>query len=349
MADYVGILGYGVYIPETFMTAAQVAEATNGKWAADAVEKKLGFSKKPIPGDDDGTQEMGVRAGLDAIKRTGIDPMDIDLILCVGEEWKEYPLTTSGIYIQEKIGAKNAWSIDVQQRCNTTVAAMKMAKDMILADPEINTAMVVGGYRNGDYIDYTDPAVSFMFNLAAGGGAVILQKNCGKNELLGTHIMTDGSLARDAGVEYGGTVNPINSLPKDIQEDILKRGNKSLRVFDDEHMKGRLNDVSMKNWFTCIDKAVEKSSLKRSDISFLNVLHFKKSMYNYMLKEFGLTEEQSVYLSEYGHVGQIDQVISMYEGEKQGKLKDGDVMVIIAAGIGYVWGASIVKWGPVNK
>jgi 3-oxoacyl-[acyl-carrier-protein] synthase-3 len=71
-------------------------------------------------------------------------------------------------------------------------------------------------------------------------------------------------------------------------------------------------------------------------------------MYKYMLDELGLRENQSVYLSEYGHIGQIDQFISIYEGEKQGKLKDGDVMVIIAAGIGYVWGASIVKWGHVK-
>jgi|YNPMSStandDraft_2_1061718.scaffolds.fasta_scaffold05472_3 3-oxoacyl-[acyl-carrier-protein] synthase-3 len=346
--DYVGIVGYGLYIPSTYMTSEDIAKATNGAWTAEAVEKKLGFTKKPIPGPDDGTQEMGVRAGLDALKRTGIDPKDIDLILCIGEEWKEYPLTTSGIYIQEKIGAKNAWSIDIQQRCNTTVAAMKIAKDMIYADPEINTVMIVGGYRNGDFIDYTDPDVSFMYNLGAGAGAMILQRNYKKNVILGTHIITDGSMARDAGVLYGGTVNPIEKLPDDILNKLRKTGNKSLKVFEPEHMKNRLNEVSMKNWFTCIDKALEKSGLTRKDLSFLNVLHFKYSMYKYMLDELGLKENQSVYLSEYGHIGQIDQFISIYEGEKQGKLKDGDVMVIIAAGIGYVWGASIVKWGHVK-
>jgi len=342
----VGIAGYGIYIPETYMTAADVSAATKGKWTAEAVEKKLGFKKKPVPGPGDGTQEMGVKAGLAALKQSGIDPKEIDLILCIGEEWKEYPLTTSGIYIQEKIGAVNAWGIDVQQRCNTTVAAMKMAKDMMYADPEINTVMIVGGYRNGDFIDYTDPAVSFMFNLAAGGGALILKKGYKKNLVLGTHIMTDGSLARDAGVEYGGTEKPYEKLSKELQQSLLAQGNKSLRVFDDEHMKNRLNDVSMPNWFQCVDKALAKSGgLTRKNLGFLNVLHFKSSMYQYMLKEMGLNENQSVYLDEYGHVGQIDQMISIYEGVKQGKLTDGTVMAIIAAGIGYVWGATIVRWG----
>lgn len=342
----VGIAGYGIYVPETYMTAADVSAATKGHWTAEAVEQKLGFKKKPVPGPGDGTQEMGVKAGLAALKQSGIDPKEIDLILCIGEEWKEYPLTTSGIYIQEKIGAVNAWGIDIQQRCNTTVAAMKMAKDMMYADPEINTVMIVGGYRNGDFIDYTDPAVSFMFNLAAGGGALILKKGYKKNLVLGTHIMTDGSLARDAGVEYGGTEKPYEKLPKEIQESLLTIGNKSLRVFDDEHMKNRLNEVSMPNWFQCVDKALEKSGgLTRKDLGFLNVLHFKTSMYQYMLKEMGLNENQSVYLDEYGHVGQIDQMISIYEGVKQGKLTDGTVMAVIAAGIGYVWGATIVRWG----
>ena len=68
-------------------------------------------------------------------------------------------------------------------------------------------------------------------------------------------------------------------------------------------------------------------------------------MYEYMLKEMGLTPAQSVYLDEYGHVGQIDQMISIAEGVKQGKLKDGTVMAVIAAGIGYVWGATIIRWG----
>lgn len=346
MTTQVGIVGYGLYIPETFMSAADVAAATQGAWTAEAVAAKLGFNQKPVPGPNDGTQEMGALAAIDCLKRTGVDPLDVDLILCIGEEWKEYPLTTSGIYIQERAGCHNAWSIDIQQRCNTTVAAMKMAKDMIIADPEISTVMIVGGYRNGDFIDYTDPAVSFMFNLGAGAGAMIVKRDHDENLILGTHIITDGSLARDAGVYYGGTLNPIEKLPEDELKGLREKGNLSLRVFEPDHMKDRLNDVSMPNWFKCVDLALTKSGgLDRSDLGFLNVLHFKHSMYKYMLSELGLTEEQSVYLSEYGHIGQIDQFIAIDEGVKQGKLKDGTVMAIIAAGIGYVWGATIVRWG----
>ncbi|MBI3140825.1 MAG: 3-oxoacyl-ACP synthase [Rhodocyclales bacterium] len=341
----VGIVGYGLYLPSQTMTAEEIAAATEGRWSAQAVREKLGIRRKTIPGPDDGTQEMGARAALDALARTGVDPARIDLILCMGEEWKEYPLSTSAIYIQERIGARNAWGIDIQQRCNTTVAALKIAKDMMLADAEIGTAMIVGGYRNGDLIDYTDSAVSFMFDLAAGAGALILQRGHPRNRVLGSHIITDGSLARDTGVWYGGTEHPIERLPEDELATLRRRGNRSLRVFDPEHMKARLNEVSMANWYRCIDRALEKSGHGRADIGYLNVLHFKPSMYAQLLADLGLAEDQSFYLADYGHIGQVDAVLSLHEGLGSGRLKDGDLMVMIAAGIGYVWGATVVQWG----
>lgn len=190
---------------------------------------------------------MAALAALDVLKNTGMSPLEIDVILSVTEEWKEYPLTTSALYIQDRIGAVNAWGIDVQNRCCTTVSAMKMAKDMLIADDELNIIMVIGGYRNGDFVDYTDKDMSMMYNLAAGGGAIISKKNYGKNLLLGSHVIADGSLSRTAGVEIGGICNPIT--PENIE--VAK---KSLRLLDSVKMKNRLNEVSMPNWYKCIEQ-----------------------------------------------------------------------------------------------
>ncbi|MEW5845938.1 MAG: 3-oxoacyl-ACP synthase [Bacteroidota bacterium] len=338
MNTHVGIVGTGIYIPEGRMTARQIAEATGGVWSEQAVIEKLGIKSIVVPAPNDGTQEMGVKAAKDALANTGIDPESIDLILCIGEEWKEYPLTTSGIYIQEQIGAKNAWAIDVQQRCGTTVAAMKIAKDMMLADEDIKTVMIVGGYRNGDFIDFKDPAVSFMYNLSAGAGALIMKRNLGSNVLLGTHIMTDGSLARDVGVEYGGTCKPITAENAHFAY-------KSLKVFDEKHMKERLNEVSMSNWMHCINMAFKKSGVDKDKLGYLACLHFKRSMYEYMVQELGLTMNQTIYLEEYGHMGQIDQILSLHLALKSGKIMKGTIISMIAAGIGYAWGANVIRWG----
>lgn len=335
----VGIVGLGVYLPKCKMTAAEISAATGGKWSEEAVINKLGIIEKYVPSSDpcDGTQEMGALAALDCLKNTGFDPLKIDAILCFTEEWKEYPLTTSACYIQDRIGARNAWGIDVQNRCCTCVSAMEMAKDILLADDECNTVLVCGGYRNCDLIDYSDSDVSFMFNLAAGGGAILLQKNYGRNLLLGTKLMSDGSVVHTCGGAIGGIVNPVT--PENYKE--LNK----LRLMDSPKMKGLLNSVSMPNWLHCIDEALRKANLTRSDIDYLDILHIKRSGHNGMLKDLGLRENQTIYLENYGHVGQVDQILSLKLALEQGKVKDGSVIAMIAAGIGYTWAANVIRWG----
>ena len=335
----VGIVGMGTYLPKRIMTAKEISEATNGVWAEDAVINKLGIVQKYVPTDEpcDGTQEMGALAALKCLENTGFDPLDIDVILCITEEWKEYPLTTSACYVQDRIGAKNAWGIDVQNRCCTAVSAMKIAKDMLIADDEIETVLICGGYRNCDMIDYTDSGVSFMFNLGAGGGAILLKKKYGKNLLLGTHIMSDGSVVHTCGSKVGGIVNPVTA-------ENFKELN-MLRLMDSPKMKGLLNTVSMPNWYHCIDEALRKSGKTRADIDYLDILHIKRSGHKGMLQDLGLREDQTIYLENYGHIGQIDQILSLELALKEGKVKKGSTVCMIAAGIGYTWAANIIQWG----
>ena len=336
----VGIVGLGIYLPKNKMTAAEISAATGGNWTEDAVINKLGIVEKYVPSTDpcDGTQEMGALAALDCLKNTGVDPLEIDAILCITEEWKEYPLTTSACYVQDRIGAKNAWGIDVQNRCCTCVSAMKIARDMMVADDTINTVLIAGGYRNGDFVDYTDKDMSMMYNLSCGGGAILMKKNYGKNLLLGSKIIADGSLSRTAGVEIGGIAKPFT--PENVDE-----GYRSLRLLDAKKMKDRLNIVSMPNWYKCIDDSLAQAGLERKDIDYLDILHIKRSGHRGMLADLGLTEENTIYLEDYGHIGQVDQILSLELAIQQGKVKPGSVVCMIAAGIGYVWSANIIRWG----
>lgn len=334
----VGIAAYGLYLPTSFMTAADVARASNGQWSEAAVRDKLGFDRKTIPGPDDGTQAMGVRAALDCLRRFRYDAEKIDVILCIGEEWKEYPLTTSGIYIQEQIGARRAWALDLQQRCCSLISAMKIARDLIVADDDIDSVMIVGGYRNGDFVDYANPRMSMMYNLAAGACALVLERDLGRNELAATRIMSDGSMARDVGCRVGGTVEPISQAN-------LAGAYRSLDLMDAEHMKARLNEVSMPNWLACIDGALARAGLARKDIGYLAVLHFKPSMHRALLDALGLDDARTSYLRDYGHLGQIDQVLSLDLGLRAGKVVDGTVVCMLAAGIGYAWAANVIRWG----
>ncbi|MFT4414865.1 3-oxoacyl-ACP synthase [Fredinandcohnia humi] len=332
----IGIVSTGLYIPQTYITAEEIAKKSG--IPKHIIESKLGILKKPIPGPDDHTAEMGIRAAREAIKKANTNPLEIDLIIYIGEEHKEYPLWTAAIKTQQELGAHNAWGFDVAMRCGTAVMALKVAKDMMKSDESIQTVLLAGGYRNVDFIDYENPRTRFMYNLGAGGGAILLKKGVGYNHLLESHLMTDGAFSEDVVVVAGGTKNPISKEALDKKLNMLD-------VLDPEGMKQRLEEKSMQNFLYVIRNSVEKSGYKVEDIDYLGILHMKKSAHDFVLNELGLTEEQSIYLNEYGHIGQIDQILSLEIAEKQGKIKDGDLIVLVSAGIGYAWGATTIKWG----
>jgi 3-oxoacyl-[acyl-carrier-protein] synthase III len=335
----IGIVSTGLYLPEEYLTGTEIAEKAG--IPTNVVEEKMGIKKKYVPGPNDHTCEMGIIAAKQAIEKAGINPLEIDVVIYIGEEHKEYPLWTAGIKLQEEVGALNAWAFDVALRCGTTVMALKVAKSLMIADPTINTVLLAGGYRNVDFIDYQNPRTRFMFNLGAGGGAILLKKGHNENILLETELVTDGSFSEDVVVVSGGTKNPIT------KEAIEQRTNK-LDVLDPEGMKQRLEQKSMVNFIKVIRESMRKSGYKDEDISYLAMLHMKKSAHEYVLKELGLSGEQSIYLEDYGHIGQIDQILSLELALKEGKVKEGDLVVFVSAGIGYAWGATTIKWGKVT-
>lgn len=332
----IGILSTGIYLPEPRMTGKEIAEMSG--IPQEIVEKKMGIRQKPIPTAEDHTAFMGTMAAKQAIKKAGIDPKEIDVVIYFGEEHKEYMLWTAGIKIQEEIGATNAYAFDIQQRCGTAVMALKLAKDMMIADDQIHTVLLAGGYRNSDFIDYTNPRTRFMYNLAAGGGAVILRKGVQENLILESRIITDGSFSEDVAVPVGGTKRPLTP-------ELLQEGRFYLDVMDPEGMKVRLEQKSMDNFIKVIRDSVERSGYKESDIDYLAILHMKKSAHDYVLQQLGLSQEQSIYLEDYGHIGQIDQILSLELALENGKVKEGDLVVFVSAGIGYAWDAITIRWG----
>ena len=332
----VGIVSTGMYLPKNIVTAADIAEESGiEEWV---IREKFGIVEKRMAGPDDQPNQMALQATEDCLAKCNISADEIDLILCTTEEWKEYINWTAGIDLAYQIGASKAWAMDIHMRCCTTISALKTAKDMITSDPEIKTVLIAGGYRAGDFIDLKNLRTTFAFNIGAGAGAILVQRDWPENHILNSHLITDGRLSRHIVVPASGTLqHPTNEA--------VAEGLFHLDAFDVDEMKDHLNKVSMDNWMFCIDEALRKSGFKRDDLDFLNMILVKPSSYKDMLNRLGLTTAQGVYNDTYGHTGEQDSIINIIEGQKQGKLKNGDLMIIVAAGVGYVWGAMCVQWG----
>lgn len=335
----VGIVCAGSYLPPSYMTAADIARESG--LPESVVREKLGITGKHVAGPEDHPNEMAYRATLDCLAKTGIGPEQIDLVLCTTEEWREYLLWTCGIDLAHRIGATRAWAMDVHMRCCTTIAAIRLARDLMRASEEIRTVLIAGGYGISHFIDLGNRDTSFLFNIGAGAGALLLQRDWPHNHVLGSHLITDGSMSRHVVVPASGTLEH----PTDAA---VAAGRFKFDLLEPEAMKSRLNEVSMQNWLTCIDEALRKSGgeLSRSDVDYLNLILVKPSAHRELLQHLGLAEDRSVYLGHIGHIGEQDTILSILEGERTGRLRAGDLMMMVAAGIGYVWGAACVRWGP---
>lgn len=339
-----GIVSTATYFPKTFITAEQIAEESGlPEWV---VKEKLGIERKFVADPDVHPNAMAAIAAREAIDKAEIDPLDIDVVLCTTEEWREYFLWTTAIDLAHEVGAENAWGIDIHTRCATTIAAMKLARSLMADDPTINTILIGGGYAISHFIDLSDLNTSFLFNIGAGAGAMIVKRDWPENQVLGMHLITDGSMSRHVIVPASGTV-------RHPDDEAVGAGDFKFRLVEPEAMKARLGEVSIDNWLACVDTSLAKSGTKpdgtpytRDDIDFFNMSLVKPSAYHEMLGHLGLTEEQGVYLSTTGHIGEQDAIINIEAGIDQGRLKSGDTMAIIAAGIGYVWAGAIVQWGP---
>jgi 3-oxoacyl-[acyl-carrier-protein] synthase-3 len=330
----VGVLATGTYLPTPRMSAADLAVATGIPEAI--VRERFGVESKPIPGPDDHTAAMGAWAAQDALRKAGVEADEIDVILSISEEHKEHPLMVSGIKIQQLIGARRAWAVDVAQRCCTTLSALALARGLMATDKRVRTVLLAGGYRNSDLIDYKNPRVSFMYSLAAAGGALLLRRDMTENLLLGHALRSDGDFADDVHVYAGGTVAPL-------RPEHLGTGAVMLDVFDVEGMKARLAARSHPNFMAVIREAAAEAGF--SAVDYLGLLHMKRSAHEAVLREMGLTSEQSIYLSDTGHMGQLDPIFSLQRAVEQGRVRAGSRVVLASAGVSYAWGAVALQWG----
>jgi 3-oxoacyl-[acyl-carrier-protein] synthase-3 len=334
----VGLESWGIYLPKERHTSDYIAKKTD--IPKDVIEDKFGLISKSIPGPKDHTVAMGANASFQALERANLTPEDIDLIIWAGEVYAERPLMTYGIKLQNLLGnPSHPWAFDINQRCGTFLVGMLLAKSLIRTEPDIDRVLIASGYRNSDLINYKNLRSRFMISLAASGVAAIIKGDYTTNEILGISAISDGRFADDVYVPAGGTLHPISK--EAIDQDLIY-----LDVPDPEGLKQRLDKYSMDSFVRVIKDALKKSGYTTEDIDYLALLHMKRSAFEYVAKAVGIDPyKQATYFEDIGHNGQNDGILSLEYGLNSGKIKNGDVVVLTAAGIGWAWNAGVIKWG----
>lgn len=330
----IGLRGWGTYIPETFWSAARIAEESG--IPEEVIVEKLGVRRKPVAAAHETTVYMAVEAARKALDQAGLKPEELDCIIYNGGQHKDYLCWLAGLKIADELGASRAWSFDMEAMCGSMITGFETARGLI-ASGRCRTVLLASGYRNGDLVSFDVPETTFMFDLGAGGSAAILQAGYDRNRLLGASFRGDGSFSELCTVKPGGVKNwPLTAQDLDKLH---------FTIDDPDLFKEKLKTVTVPNFFTVIREALAESGLTDGDLDYLGVLHFNRRTHEAFLKEFNLRPEQSCYLEEYGHIGQNDQIISLEEGLARGRINEGDNIVFVAGGIGFVWSACVIRWG----
>jgi len=336
---HVGIIGHGTWLPSTSVSAADISRATGVP--EDVITLKFGVKNKPVAGPGDTTASMGLEAARRALDDAGITGSDIDLVIWCGAQHKDYPCWLAGLYIADQIGARNAWGFDMEAMCGSMMAALDVAKSLIIARGDLETVLLVSGYRNNDLIDLKEPATRFMLDIGSGASALVLRRNACRNAVLASSFRGDGSFSEMCIVPTLGSKAWPPSPGDELRAHFV--------VPDEEAFKKKLGELTLPNFYAVIRESLQRSSITSPAIDYLAILHFKRSAHEAVLKELGLGPENTTYLDDYGHLGQNDQVLSLELGLAAGKVRDGSTIVFVGAGLGFVWAATVIMWGPYKE
>jgi 3-oxoacyl-[acyl-carrier-protein] synthase-3 len=318
------------------MTAAEVAAASG--IPEPIVLEKFGLRGKHIAAADEHVSDMAVAAGSALLDEHGVDPLDVDVVVYYGSMWRDYEVWQAAPWIAHRLGCRNAYGLEYANVSCGTPVALRLARDLLVAEPDVRNVLCVAACRESYLLDYGNERSRFMFNFGDGAVAGLLVGDLERNRVLGSHAVTDGSFSLQVKVPAGGSVEPAS-------EESVRDRRHFLDVADPSEMKGGLDEVSLPNFVAAAEGALARSAATLADVSYLCGIHMKRSMHAAIVEALGVDPARASYLDDTGHMSGVDPLLALDRASRAGELSDGDLVLLLAAGTGYTWAASVVRWG----
>jgi 3-oxoacyl-[acyl-carrier-protein] synthase III len=328
----IGIVSYGLYLPEHFETAEEVASRA-GLMLEEVLG--LGIRRKHHPSKDDQPVPMAVKAAKQAFDRAdAVKPEEVDLVLWTGEEYKDFICQTASIRLQEETGCRNAWAFDLVGQGTTTLLGLRVARDMMIADRAISTVLLAGGTRNVDLVDYTNPHTRWLLPLSASGGAVLLRRGHPRNTLRKVTFSVDPEMADEVYVPGGGTMHPfsVDTLGTKI-------------MFYDAPRFETVSAYLATRFTERLVGVIRAAADEGKPVDCLALRHLCPRDRQRVMSQLGLSPEQSESLEAVGHHGTNDPLISLDLALRRRRIADGAQVVLASAGIGFSYAAAQIRWG----
>ncbi len=320
------ITAVGGYVPEYRLTNFELEKIvdTNDEW----IRSRTGIEERRIlKGEGLGTSDMGVPAIQELCKKRGIDPNEIDCIICATVTPDMVFPATANI-IADKVGAVNAFGFDVSAACSGFLYSLTTAAAFIESG-RYKKVVVVGADKMSAIIDYSDRATCIIFG--DGAGAVLLEPNEEGNGVLDSILKSDGSGKAYLHMKAGGSVKPATVETVLAKEHFVYQEGQSVFKFA---VKG-MADVSY--------ELMQRNNLTADDIAWLVPHQANLRIIDATANRMSLPKEKvMINIQKYGNTTAGTLPLCLWDWEKQ--LKKGDNIILAAFGGGFTWGATWLKW-----
>lgn len=324
----VGITGVGMAVPEKVVTNVDLEQIvdTTDEW----IRSRTGIRQRHICEPHEASSDYAVKAARRAMEMAGVTPDQVDLIV-VGTVTPDMPFPSTACLVQEALGCNRAAAFDLSAACPGWLYGVVMAQQTI-ATGLYNCALVIGVEMLSKVVDWTDRNTCVLFGDAA--GAAILQPVSEGRGILGSVLGAEGAGGVHLKLPAGGSRNPASAQTVADKLHYV-------------HMNGQeVYKFAVRVMNEATTQVMEKAGLSRDDLDLLVPHQANIRIIEGAMKRLELGPEKVVVnLDRYGNTSSASIPVALCEALAEGRIKDGDNLVLVSFGAGLVWASVALRWG----
>lgn len=322
------IKSLATYVPPRVLTNADLEKLveTSDEW----ILQRTGIRERHIVDPGVGTSDLAKEAALEAIRRAGLTPDDIELII-VGTVTPDTLFPSTACLLQHKIGANHAWGFDVSAACSAFAYSLTVGSQLIAAG-SVKYALVVGADVMSSIIDYTDRTTCVLFG--DGAGAIVLAPaEEGEPHIIDFAHSIDGSGGPALCMPAGGSKLPASHETVDQRLHYVKQEGATVFKF------------AVKNTEEIARRLLSRHGIDPSQIDLFVSHQANRRIIEAATERLGLGPDKVIInLEMYGNTTAGTIPLALADARKQGRLKHGDLVLLCSVGAGFTVGAVLLRW-----
>lgn len=321
------IIGTGSYLPLRVLSNKDLEKMvdTSDAW----IVERTGISERRIASEDEAASDLACYAAEKALNDGDVKPSDIDFII-VATVTPDMLFPSTACLVQSRLGAKRAFAFDLSAACSGFIYALSVA-DQYIKSGMYQTGLVIGSDVFSKVTDWTDRNTCVLFG--DGAGAVILKADTGDKGIVSSHLYSDGTSWDMLYVPGGGSrIPPGEDMINNRQQFVKMRGNETFKV-------------AVNTMCASINDALKSNGLTANDIKLFIPHQANLRIIQAIGKKLNVPMERfMINLDRYGNTSAASIPIALDEAVKEGRIEEGDNILLEAFGGGLTWGAVLIKW-----